>query len=241
MQLTNFATNEAGLMQNFIYGSEYGNLIYQEKQMKVIAILSQKGGAGKTTTALHLAVEASTRSQSVAVLDLDPQASATEWSDHRQTGSPIVTSIQIGRLGKALKVAEESGVELIFIDSAPHSADATMAICEVADLILVPCRAAILDLRAIGTTARITKGVGKEAYVVLNCVPHRAPHVEADARSAAQQHGLKVAPMVLHQRSAYSRSLIFGQTAQEYEPNGKASEEITSLYDWTAMRTSGNQ
>jgi chromosome partitioning protein len=200
--------------------------------MKTVAILSQKGGTGKTTLALHLAVAAERRDIPVAVIDLDQQASAAAWKDSRADESPSVTSIQSSRLGKALEVAESAGAALVIIDSAPHSADAAVAAAEVADLILIPCRAGILDLRAIATTARIVKVTGKPAFVVLNAAPVRAPRLMEDATAAVQQHGLAVAPVIIHQRSAYSHALTAGQTAEEYEPEGKAAEEIGELFKW---------
>jgi len=200
--------------------------------MKTVAILSQKGGTGKTTLALHLAVAAERRDISVAVIDLDPQASAAEWKDSRADESPSVTSIQSTRLAKALEVAENAGAGLVIIDSAPHSADAAVAAAEAADLILIPCRAGILDLRAIATTARIVKMTGKPAFVILNAAPIRAPRLMEDAAAAVQQHGLAVAPVVIHQRSAYAHALTAGQTAEEYEPDGKAAEEIGELFKW---------
>lgn len=207
--------------------------------MHKVAVISSKGGAGKTTCSLHLAVEAQKRGFTSVILDLDPQSSASEWADHRENQPPTVTSIQVGRLKKAIQVAETANVDYLVIDSAPHSADATLTICEVADLVIVPCRPGILDLRAIGTTSRIVKGVNRQAHVVLNCMPVRSPLVEADARDAAKAQGLLVAPLVLHQRSAFAKSLIFGMTAQEYEPAGKASEEIAALYEWTISQLSG--
>jgi chromosome partitioning protein len=200
--------------------------------MKTVAILSQKGGTGKTTLALHLAVAAERSDIPVAVLDLDPQASAAEWKDSRADESPSVTSIQPTRLRKALEVAQSAGAALVIIDSAPHSADAAVGAAEAADLILIPCRAGILDLRAIATTARIAKMTGKPAFVVFNAAPIRAPRLMEDAAAAVQQHGLAVAPVVIHQRSAYAHSLTAGQTAEEYEPEGKAAEEIGELFKW---------
>ena len=99
-------------------------------------------------------------------------------------------------------------------------------------MVLIPCRAGILDLRAIGTTARAIKLAGKPAYVVLNAMPPRAPNVLADAIAAVAVHGLEVAPFTLQQRAAYGHALTAGQTAQEYEPLGKAADEVSQLYAW---------
>src|SRR5271163_4178049 len=145
--------------------------------MKTLAILSQKGGTGKTTLVLHLAVAAERMDVPVAVLDLDPQASAAGWKDSRADEAPSVISLQPSRLTNAPEVAAASGAGLAIIDSAPHSADVAIAAAEAADLILIPDRAGILDPRAIATTAVIVKLTGKPAYVILNHTPPRAPRL----------------------------------------------------------------
>jgi chromosome partitioning protein len=200
--------------------------------VKTIAILSQKGGTSKTTLALHLAVEAEAKGFPSVVLDLDPQASSAGWKDTRKEETPAVVSIQSTRLTPALKFAEQNGAALAFLDTAPHSADAAMAAAEAADLILIPCRAGILDLRAIASTARIAKIAGKPTFAILTQAPVRAPRLVEDAIEAIRQHGLTTAPVVMHQRSAYAHSLTGGLTAQEYERGGKASEEVGSLLAW---------
>jgi len=207
--------------------------------MHTVAILSQKGGTGKTTIALHLAVAAEHAGQAAAVIDLDPQASAAGWKDSRAGETPVVVSVPAARLSQALQVAEEAGAAMTVIDSAPHSSDVALAAAEAADLILIPCRPGILDLRAIATTARIAKLAGKSAYVVLNTMPPRAPNVLADAKAAVAVHGLAVAPISIQQRAAYAHALTAGQTAPEYEPGGKAAEEIAQLYAWLQTALNG--
>lgn len=200
--------------------------------VRIVAILSQKGGTGKTTISLHLAVAAQQVGQATVVIDLDPQASSAGWKDSRTDEEPVVVSAPPARLSHALKAAESGGAHLAIIDTAPHSGDVALAAAEAADLVLIPCRPGILDLRAIGTTARAVKLAGKPAFVVLNTVPPRASHVLADAQAAVAVHGLDVAPVALQQRAAYAHALTAGQTAQEYERGGKAAKEIASLYSW---------
>ena len=108
--------------------------------MKTIAIISQKGGAGKTTLALHFAVGAGERNQSVAIIDLDPQASAAGWKDLRTDERPAVVSTQPARLAQVLATALNHGVELAIIDTAPHSESAALSAARAADFILIPCR-----------------------------------------------------------------------------------------------------
>jgi len=200
--------------------------------MRIVAILSQKGGTGKTTLALHLAVAAETVGHSAVVIDLDPQASSAEWKDSRPSDTPVVVPVPSARLPQALQAAHEGGAYLVVIDTAPHASEVALAAAEAANLVLIPCRAGILDLRAIGITARVVKLAGKAAYVVLNAVPPHASNVLADARAAVAVHELEVAPMAIRQRAAYAHALTAGQTAQEYEPHGKAAEEIATFYQW---------
>lgn len=200
--------------------------------MKVISILSQKGGAGKTTLALHLAVAAEQDKRQTAVIDLDPQASATSWGDSRKAETPAVVSAQASRLTQVLDAARDAGAALTLIDTAPHSERSALAAARAADLILIPCRAAILDIRAIGSTIDLAKLANKPAIVVLNTVPPRGSLIE-DAVQAIRGYGVDVAPVHIGNRAAFQHSLTAGLTAQEYEPGSKAAEEITQLYKWT--------
>jgi chromosome partitioning protein len=202
------------------------------ENMKTVAVESGKGGSGKTTTTLNLAVAAGIAGKTVVVIDLDPQASAAEWKDSRPAETPVVVSVPPARLPQALQAARDGGAELVLIDTAPHSESAALAAAKAADLVLIPTRPGILDLRAIAATADVVKIAGKPGYVVLNAIPPGATRLVEDARAAAAVHGLEVAPVVIEQRAALSHSLTAGQTAQEYEPNGKAAEEVASLYDW---------
>lgn len=200
--------------------------------MKIVAILSQKGGAGKTTLALHIAAAAEAARIPTVVIDLDPQASAAGWKDTRTEETPVVVSLTHTRLAQGLQAAKEGGAKLVVIDTAPHSETAAMAATRAADLVLIPCRAGILDLRAIGTTAELVRLAQKPAFVVLNAMPPRATQLLADAKEAVSMHGLEVAPVVFQQRAAFAHALTAGQTAPEYEPDGKAAEEVAAFLKW---------
>ena len=80
--------------------------------MKTIAIVSQKGGAGKTTLALHIATAAEAAGLSAAIIDLDPQASAAGWGDSRQGEAPVVVALPHTRLPQGLQAATDGGAEL---------------------------------------------------------------------------------------------------------------------------------
>jgi chromosome partitioning protein len=201
-------------------------------KMHIVTILNQKGGAGKTTLSLHLAVAAEAAKLSTVLIDLDPQVSSANWNDRRQNGTPVVVSLQHARLQNGLQAAKDGGADLVVIDTAPHAEAAAVAAMRAADLVLVPTRPGILDLDAVGTTAELLKLVKTPAYVVLNVMPVGATQLLKDATAAVGVHGLIVAPVVLHQRADYAHSLIAGQTATEYAPKGKAAGEVNALLKW---------
>jgi len=204
--------------------------------VKILAIISQKGGAGKTTLAVNLAVAAELEDVPTVLIDLDPQSSAKTWHDLRAgKEAPVVVSAQASRLEEVIAIAHSNGAELVIIDTAPHSESAALAAARAADLVLIPCRPAILDLKAIGTSGDLVALAKKEAIVVLNAVPHQGKLAD-EAEEAVRSYGLIVAPVKLTQRAAYVHSLTAGQTAQEFEPGGKAAQEIEELYKWTRAR-----
>lgn len=197
--------------------------------MKTVAIISQKGGAGKTTLALHLATSSALQGRNTAIVDLDPQASAAKWSDRRAAEVPVVLSAHASRLGHEMRRVEETGGDLLIIDTAPHLDSAALEAAKAADLILVPCRPAILDIEAISTTLDLVRTTGKPIFVVMNAVAPQGNEA-AEAAEAIAGLGVGICPVRLHQRVAFSRALITGQSAEESEPNGKAAREAALLH-----------
>ena len=138
--------------------------------MYTIALLSQKGGTGKTMTTFSLAVASERAGHPTVVVDLDPQASASKWSDLRDADSPVVTSAHASRLAPVLKAAREGGAELVVIDTAPHAADAALQAARAANLVLIPCRPSAPDLKAIGATIDLARIADTRAVAILNAV-----------------------------------------------------------------------
>jgi chromosome partitioning protein len=205
--------------------------------MKIIALVSQKGGVGKTTITLHLATAFTQHDYGVVVLDLDPQASAAEWKDYRAAEFPAVQSIQPARLQRVLSEARAIGADVVILDTAPHSDGPALEAAKQADLVLVPAQPSILDLRALGKTADLLKMArASKVFAVLNCVPAQAGDADSAASAIPEQFGLAVGPVRLGTRLIYKRSLIDGQTAQEVEPGGKAADEVKRLYEWTCQQ-----
>jgi chromosome partitioning protein len=198
--------------------------------MKTVAIVSQKGGSGKTTLAVHLATAAAVAGHTVAIIDLDPQATAASWGDDR-ANSPEVISGQAVRLPALMQTARENGASFLVIDTAPNADQAASLAARAADLVLIPCRPARFDLEAIETTLLLTRTAGKPAYVILNAVPPRG-EIAKEAMQGLAAQGAQIAPHQLGHRAAFSHGVIDGRTAQELEPLGKAAQEVEALYQW---------
>ena len=199
--------------------------------MKVVSLASVKGGSTRSSTCIGLAVEAVRRGYTVAIADLDAQATAASWSDHREAEEPSVISLQATRLPHFLAQAQRAGADFVFVDGAPNAETAILA-ADAADLVLLPTRLSIIDIRAFSASARIARLSNKPAYAVLNCVPIRSHLMVADAAEAIGKWNMKVCPIVIHQRAVVSRSMITGQTASEVEPDGKAASEMGALFGW---------
>ena len=199
--------------------------------MRTIAIVSRKGGAGKTTLATHVAVAAEAAGLRVALFDFDPQASAALWADHRGSAFPAVVPAQAPRLAGLLTQAQAGGADLVLIDTPPEADGIASAAAAVADLILIPCRPSALDLDAVAASVRIATASGKPFAVVISAAPVAGVEV-AEMRAALVGANVAVAPVVLHQRKAFSSRMQEGRTATEHEPDGKAAAEITALFRW---------
>lgn len=199
--------------------------------MKIIAIVSRKGGAGKTTLAVHLAVAAEAHGLATAVFDLDPQASAALWADHRGQPVPAVVPAQAPRLASLLTQAEAQETDLVIIDTAPHADGIASEAAAQADAILIPCRPSSFDLDAIGASVRLARNVGKPAYVLINAAPVQGSETE-ETIAALASAGVELCPVVMHQRKAYASRIHEGLTAYEAEPKGKAAGEVRELLLW---------
>lgn len=197
--------------------------------MKIVAVLSQKGGVGKTTLALHLAVGWTHRGRRVAVIDLDPQASAANWGARRVNRLPIVRSAQASRLPQERAAMRAAQGEIVVLDTAPRADAVILSVAKMADLVVLPCRPSILDLEALAGTLELVQTTGVPVLTVLNAV---VPHTTAPEQAAGAIRQLKggLCPVRIGRRVAFAGALLGGLTAQEYEPTGKAAIEAEALF-----------
>jgi chromosome partitioning protein len=201
--------------------------------MKVLGLLARKGGSGKTTLAVHFAVMAQATRKRVLLIDLDPQRSSGGWWRARAADTPQLVETDPENLKGILDAAREEGVDLAVIDTRPSVEADAVQVAVLADLLVIPTRPAILDLRAILGTLDIVKG-SRKAHVVLNACPAQRGVTEAaaaaDARKALKAFGATVAGPTITQRAVYAHSLVAGMVATEAEPSGKAAAEMRALW-----------
>ena len=196
--------------------------------MHTVALISQKGGVSKTTLAVSLAVAAHQDGKAACVFDIDEQASAASWGDRRDT-DPTAIDAQAPRLPKALDKARQAGIELAFIDTPAGAGQAASIATENADLILVPARPSYADLECLPQTKRLVDLAGKPALALItNTAPTGQRGIEA--KQAAEGMGFAVAETFLSKRVAHQDALGRGEGVTEYEPHGRAAQDILGLY-----------
>lgn len=200
--------------------------------MPVVAIVSQKGGSGKTTMALHLASCAAYAKKQSIVIDTDPQATAAAWGDWRGDFLPQIITSPPARLGMTIRKAEREGMEFVVIDTPPHADAAMREAIKVADLVLIPTRPRAFDLHALEAVVDLLAIAKTPAFVVFNAVPARATKLLAEARKSAEGYALEVCPVTFGDRADFHRSSAKGEVASEIDGEGKAAGEVSALWKW---------
>jgi len=199
----------------------------------VITFAQQKGGAGKTTVAAHLAVAYALAGRRVAVLDVDPQGSLGEWFERREaslgeagTGLDFRTASGWGARREARSLARDH--DIVVVDTPPKSDLELRPAIEVANLVAVPVQPTPVDLWATQPTLAMINKEGTPALLVLNRVVRRALITGAIAEAVAGL-GHAVAQAQLGSRVAFAASLGEGRTVMETAPSGPAAAEVVAL------------
>jgi len=203
--------------------------------MFVVAVVSQKGGSGKTTLTGHLSVQASLSGHGpVAIVDTDPQGSLAAWWNERETPEPVFVQTNLHDLRGHLDNLRQAGVKMVMVDTPPAITSAIHDVISVADYVVVPTKPSPHDLRAVGATVKLVQACGKPMVFVLNDASPRAK-ITFEAAIALSQHGT-VAPVTIHHRTVYASSMIDGRTAMELEPSGQSATEILGLWEYLNAR-----
>ncbi len=204
--------------------------------MKNIAIVARKGGSGKTTVAVNLAIAAHRRGYGVQLADTDPQGSAAEVMKVRTAEGPQVLRLSGGELFRLQKAGPDGRAETTILDTPAASEDAIGHAIALAHLSLLVVRPTFLDIAATLQTAQVLRRLRKPGLIVLNQAPVTRGGVEPPAVKRALEAlrlmQLPVAPVILRSRALYQTTLATGQSVEELAPGNPAAEEIAALWDY---------
>jgi len=207
---------------------------------RVITVAQQKGGAGKTTLAAHLAVYWAGQGRRVALIDVDPQESLTAWYKAREQNANGADSNLDLRWVSGWRAATEvdrlkRDHDLIVIDSPPHAETAAKIAIRAADLLLVPLQPSPMDFWAVRPTLDLALGEKRPALLVLNRVPPRG-NLQDEIRALIERERLPLAAACLGNRTAFAASLMHGKGVTETAPRSAAALEIQALAEELMQR-----
>jgi chromosome partitioning protein len=207
----------------------------------VVAVIAEKGGVGKTTVSLSLAVAAMQAGYKVAVFDLDPQATAAQWTDRREAEFPWVVATPSIRLDAVLDNARKQGVNFVVIDTPPHAGSDAVEAVRRADIVIVPMEPHLYTIETLPKLGDILKLAGDQPALFVVSKAATQGKEGMDAATYIKEKGYNVCPVTLHLRAAHRHAGNLGLTAQEYEPKGKAAEESQQLYMYTIKLLTGKE
>lgn len=198
--------------------------------MQTLALVTQKGGSGKSTIASSLAVAAHGAGEKVFIIDMDPQGSLLRWFKVRNDKNIGVEAVTSGKLNTALKALEKAGVTLVIIDTPGTDSPAAEAAMKAADLCIIPSRPNAFDLWASEMTRRSLRTLRKEYVFLLNqCPPsQQSARVEEGAKALEAMGGL-ITPMI-SARVDYQEAARQGLGVNELAPSGIAADEMSKLW-----------
>ncbi|CAK0740801.1 ParA family protein [Azospirillaceae bacterium] len=203
---------------------------------KIFTVAQQKGGAGKTTLAAHLAVAWTQAGYSVATLDIDPQGSLSGWHAERTRvmgGKPDIAHVQITgwRTQKEVERLVRE-YQVVVIDSPPHAETEARIAVRAARLVITPIQPSPMDLWATRPTLELAKQEKVPVMLVLNRVPPRAKVADLLAAKIAEMGtppAVNLAQTRIGNRIAYAGALLEGRAVTETEVGERAGEEMAAL------------
>lgn len=202
--------------------------------MKTIVVTSRKGGVGKTTLALNLALAAFGGGAKVLLADIDPQRSATDALKARTRPGPALVETTAGKLFQLHMAAGREGVDLMVIDT-PSTPEAEVALAmNIADLCVLVSRPNFLDVASVVRSSEAVRRLGRTGVVVLNQAPPSRKGVEPPAVlraiEALRFGGLPLASVGLRSRTVYQAAIAHGVSVAEWDANSTAAREIAGLW-----------
>jgi len=206
--------------------------IHSGATMQVIAVLNQKGGAGKTTIATHLARALQLDGADALLVDSDPQGSARDWAAVREDQPLTVVGIDRPTIDRDLKNVARK--DFVVIDGAPQAADLAVSAIKAAHFVLVPVQPSPYDIWAtadlvelVKQRIEVTDGKLQAAFVVSRAI--KGTRIGAEVTEALNGYGLPVLESRITQRVSYPGTAAAGSTVMDAEPDSDAAAEVRAL------------
>ncbi|MCB1724869.1 MAG: ParA family protein [Chromatiaceae bacterium] len=203
--------------------------------MRVVALVGNKGGAGKTTLCVNLATALNARAPTV-ILDADPQRSSLQWRDLADRDDAVEVADAVDDVDAAVGDAR-ARFDFIVIDCPPSvHAPQTARVLALCDVALVPVQPSPLDIWAtvhiedkVDEARRVNPGL--RALLVINQLEPRTKLSQL-MRQALAELSLPAATTAISRRVAYRSSVLEGRTVMDLGSRGSAAaEEITQLIE----------
>jgi chromosome partitioning protein len=206
---------------------------------QIITVAQQKGGAGKTTLAAHLAVEWARRGQHVAALDIDPQGSLTSWAEARGSADGVQLTCASVTGWRAESEVRRLAVDhdIVIIDSPPHAETEAKIAVRAAALVLIPVQPSPMDVWATKATLKLAKTERRPVLMVLNRVPPRSKLTER-MEAMVGEMGAALAATRIGNRTGFATAMLRGRAVVEEPRKTRAGEEIQQLADEVLLRLS---
>ncbi|WP_372782642.1 AAA family ATPase [Phenylobacterium sp.] len=202
--------------------------------MRTISVIARKGGSGKSTVAVHVALAAHLRGRRVLVADTDAQGSATHVLRGRSGPAPRLAVTSGAKLFALQQASVRDGLDLMVVDTPAVVEEEIAHAIVAADLCLLVIRPTFLDLAAAIQTAEIVRRLRKPGLVVLNQAPSPRAGVEAPsvkrALEALKLLRLPVIPTVLRARLGYQQAFETGRSVEELDPEAEGGREVIDLW-----------
>ena len=204
--------------------------------MQIYSLISQKGGAGKSTLARQLAVLAGETEPSL-IIDRDPQRTTTKWWTRREQINPAferpeLVDLNGTTLTDAAKRLRRKPEGALFIDTRPAVEEPEAEAARVADLVIVPVRPSPDDLEAVGETLKILRRLDQRAVVIVNAAKNDSRATAA--RAALSRYPVPVCPTHLSDRTVYLDASLEGRGVTEMRGHAarEAADELRQVWSW---------